>query len=531
VTSPRGGRLARAAAGLSVLATPWLIFIGAAHEVYVRNQDELGRQLDVLRIFWAAFAVVLLIGILLRAGSRAAPAHYLLWAYYLLGVFFLVVSFLRGLPLREHLFLRFFDSVPGVGLLLACFGLALILCARHRPEALAVPLGAAGLLIAASDVVRLAPRIGRGGSPDGPAPLVLPRAGSPRGNVYHVIFDALQGALFEDSLERRDRTPLQGFVTVPGARSISFSTRESLPHIFTGRRLLETGTAEERLLRAFNDPAVSFLEPLRRAGVATVGFLPRSAYPPELRLFDAVRFHDENVRADDLREMNRVTMRRLWLFSAFPLPLASARWRRPDAFETFDGQELRRVENQRTLSYNAPIASYLGFRRFLEQEADLPDHGRYTLVHVLIPHGPWVLGPECGYNPYGSKTGIMEQYACTARMLLDLVETLRRLGRFDDALVVVQGDHGVKLRLERGRLVEDEAALLKPFLAVKPPGAKGPLRATGAESTLLDLAPTIYDWLGTAAPPGLTGGSLLRKLGEAPPAPQPEERPVPGTNR
>ena len=531
MTSPRRGRLTRAAAGLSVLATPWLLFIGSSHDVYVRNQDELGRQLDVLLIFWAAFAALLLIGVLLRAGRHASAAHYLLWAYYLVGFFFLTVSFLRGLPFREHVFLRFFDSVPGVGMLLGCFGLALILCARRRPEALAVPLGAAGLLIAAGDVVRLAPRIARGGSPDGPAPLVLPATSSARGNVYHVIFDALQGALFEASLEQRDRAPLQGFVTFPGARSISFSTQESLPHIFTGRRLQGTRTAEERLHRAFNDPAVSFLDPLRRAGVATVGFLPRSAYPPELRLFDAVRFHDENVRADDLREMNRVTLRRLWLFSAFPLPLASARWRRPDAFETFDGQELRRLENQRTLSYSAPIASYLGFRRFLEQEAAMPAHGRYTLVHVLIPHGPLVLGPECGYDPYGSRTGTVEQYGCAARMLLDLVETLSRLGRLEDALVVVQGDHGVRLRLEGGRLVDDPSALLKPFLAVKPPGGHGPLRASGAECTLLDVAPTLFDWLGSAAPRELSGGSLLRKLGEAPAARQPEDRPVPGTKR
>lgn len=541
MTPASGGRLARAAAALSVLATPWLLFIGSPHELYVRNQDEIGRQLDVLRVFWAAFAAVLLIGLLLRAARRHAAAHYLLWAYYLVGVFFLVTSFLRALPFRGHVFLRFFDTVPGVGLLLGAFGLTLILCARRRTEALAVPLGAAGLLIAASDVVRLAPRIGRAASREG-APIAVPPGPSSRGNVYHVIFDALQGDLFQASLDRRDGNAFQGFVTFPRARSLSFSTRDSLPQVFSGRRLEETRTAEERLLRAFNDPAASFLDELRRAGVATLGFLPRSAYPPELRLFDVVRYHDENVRADDLREMNRVTMRRLWLFSAFPIPLASARWRRPDAFETFEGQELRRLENQRTLSYSAPIASYLGFRRFLEQEAALPDHGRYTLVHVLIPHGPWVLGPECGYDPYGSRTGTLEQLACASRMLLDLVEALRRLGRLEESLIVVHGDHGLGLRLEAGRLLEDKSALLMPFLMVKAPGARGPWRASEADCTLFDIAPTLFDWLGTAVPPGHPGGSLLRKLEVGPAAAgsgtatgpagrQPGDRTATGTKR
>jgi hypothetical protein len=509
VTEERESRPARFLAALSILPTAWLLFITSSHDVYVRNQDELARQVGVLFPFWTAFLATLVLGVLLFAYRRFLPVRYGLWAYYLAGFVFLAFSFLRGLSVGAHFFLGFFDTVLGVSVLSSVFGLALLFLGRRSPGALAVPLGAFGLLIAASDVVRLAPKIA-GSAEAAVAPSVeVDPGGRASGNVYHVIFDALEAELFEASLAGRDRGALQGSVVFPRTRSLALATRESLAHIFTGRRL--PGRPEERLLRAFNDATVSFLEPLRREGMRTVAFVPRSVYPAEIGFMDVVRFHDENVRTDDLREINRVTMLRLWLFSSFPLPVAAAPWRRPDAFEAFDGEALRRLDNQRLLSYSAPIGSYLSFQRFLELEGTLPGEGRYTLVHVLIPHAPMVMGPECAYDPYGTRTTPVDQFGCASRMLLDLVGTLQRLGRYDSSLIVVHGDHGLSLRLEGGRLVADDGPRLNPWLMVKAPGAQSPPRISTREATLLDIAPTILDWLGRDADPAVEGRSLLRE--------------------
>ena len=85
------------------LLLPPVVVLGAAHELYLRNQGELDRTVSVLHPFWAAAAAAVLAAALVRRAGARAPFRVALWAYYLGGLAFALWSFLRALPLADHL--------------------------------------------------------------------------------------------------------------------------------------------------------------------------------------------------------------------------------------------------------------------------------------------------------------------------------------------------------------------------------------------------------------------------------------------
>ena len=76
---------------------------------------------------------------------------------------------------------------------------------------------------------------------------------------------------------------------------------------------------------------------------------------------------------------------------------------------------------------------------------------------------------------------LAEQTICTVAKIGQMSDTLRELGRFQNAMIVIHSDHGT---LRRAR----------PLLLVKYPGAKfEPLQIADHEVRLVDIVPTILD--------------------------------------
>jgi arylsulfatase A-like enzyme len=99
----------------------------------------------------------------------------------------------------------------------------------------------------------------------------------------------------------------------------------------------------------------------------------------------------------------------------------------------------------------------------------------------------------------------------TDRQLERLFGEMKRLGVYDDSMVIVTSDHGEEF-LDHGMwehqktLYEEQIRI--PLLMKLPGGARGPRRVSGQVS-LIDVAPTILDLLGLAAPATFQGRSLL----------------------
>jgi arylsulfatase A-like enzyme/cytochrome c-type biogenesis protein CcmH/NrfG len=128
---------------------------------------------------------------------------------------------------------------------------------------------------------------------------------------------------------------------------------------------------------------------------------------------------------------------------------------------------------------------------------------KFAFVHLYDLHQPYSHGSYDGELAYVDEA--------VGRFLHGLEE--RRV--LEKALIVLTSDHGESL----GEHGEDthgyfiyESTLWVPLILHWPAGSAYPARAAGPAS-LLDVAPTVLDWLGVPAPPRFQGRSLLRLLG------------------
>jgi arylsulfatase A-like enzyme/Tfp pilus assembly protein PilF len=141
-----------------------------------------------------------------------------------------------------------------------------------------------------------------------------------------------------------------------------------------------------------------------------------------------------------------------------------------------------------------------------ESPAPSPASPWFAWVHLYDPHEPY-RAPEpyaSRYEPYDAEV------AYTDATVGRLVDALRAAGQLDRTLVVVTADHGESLG-EHGEQTHGvfvyESAMRVPALLWA--GSRIGQRAYDGAARLIDLAPTMLDLLGVAAPATFEGESLL----------------------
>ena len=476
------------------LLFPPLVVLSAAHELYLRNQAELDRTLGVLHPFWAAAAAAVVAAALARRAGASAPFRVALWAYYLGGFAFLLWSFLRALPLADHLALWTLDTAGGAAVFVGVFAVAVGAAARRAtPRSVEPLLAVLALVLGTREVFLFASRLDRSplpGARDVAAEVgSRPRADLP--NVYHLILDSFQDELFEVSRPRGGGSPFDGFVRFR-ATSPGRATAQVLPVLFTGRDL--DGLRQDERVREGLVGGSSVLTDLRRAGYVTVGFVPRILYEQQPSALDVSVFHEANARGADVRALHRSLFGRLFAYRV--LPLAAVEGLARGHALAFDADFLRSAQGQRLSTYAQPIVSLQSLESLLEIEPRLPARGRYTLVHVLLPHNPYLLRSDCGHGAAAVPTDLVQQTDCTLQLLTRFLDLLGKLGRLDAATVVVNGDHGAGETWRDGRLLPDETAWSRTLLLVKAAGARGALRQANEAARIVDVAPTLLAVLG-----------------------------------
>ena len=266
-------------------------------------------------------------------------------------------------------------------------------------------------------------------------------------NIYHIILDAYQTDFFSMTLTPDVSSALAGFVHFPNTIAIYNSTGMSLSSIFTGKKFKRDVATVNYKLRTYSSEE-SFLYALKKGGYTNIAYVPSGFARPVF--FDHHFAHLRNTRPEKLIDLNTATFQRLWLYANAPRLLT--RWLM--GVEWFiqygDMGDLRLMRNERFLSYSRPVASYLSFLNILEQEPYLPESGRYTFVHIYIPHPPDLLNSDCSYGKPNMKSGPFEQAQCATKLMLDFLARLKSLDRFDNSLNIVHGDHGNYWRFSDG---------------------------------------------------------------------------------
>ncbi len=93
-----------------------------------------------------------------------------------------------------------------------------------------------------------------------------------------------------------------------------------------------------------------------------------------------------------------------------------------------------------------------------------------------------------------------------------LVNELRLMGLYDDALVIITADHGEEFGdhggFEHGHTLYDE--LIRVPLIIKPPPDLTPIQhVVDTQVRLVDIMPTVFSWLGVDKPSSFVGESLF----------------------
>ncbi len=479
---------------MSLVPTPLLVFVSSSNKLYARNHAKLHDHPEVLLPFVYLFLISLGVGLVLYLLSKHTAFRYALWSYYLIGPFFLAFQFLRSATGGMTFLSWPAHTQAGFWAFVLVFAL-LVIAAGHTLNfrSVVTPLALYGILLLVNEARVTAGAI-RGRAIEAPERASESPLSNKRPNIYHIVLDGFQTDVFELVRSTEIEKALGGFTYFPNNTAIYHLTATSLASVFGSSHYDYRKTRREYLNQAFNGK-LSLIPRLQDAGYSSEVYIP-ALQETRFEIPDYVYRHADYARAD-LVAMNTSSFTRLWVYSQVPRAL-----RMRFSSDALDSADLKRLEEGRFLPYSAPAVSALGFGKMIKEEENLLASGRYSFIHLLMPHQPYVLRADCSFDHTGAKTDLMAQTQCTMKLLFEFLDVLHTLGRFDDNLILVHGDHGGNYRMRDGKLVDNRSRSLRALLLVKPSGRgqEDRFEVSPRKTSLLDIAPTILDCVDTGAP-------------------------------
>jgi hypothetical protein len=502
---------------------PAVIFLIAPAPVVERNVSSLLYHSSLTCLFLAAFGVSwLLWSVTLLFAGRRRP--FLARASIAVGFFILAEDLVRPFVDAPNVAL---SVVMAVDLSLAALVILLVFRTPYRHLAFGA---AAYASIAVAQTTfshiewleNVPPYLHASGTAlsDTPARPIPP---TPRPNVYHLILDAYPAALFLESA-RSLNLDFPGFRFYRNFNSMYPRTQVALPGLLRGRHIDEFETISD------------FLEDSAEEGFwkeMVSGSLALDLYP---------YYEDHCIVASHCRSLRKVmlqfneavfryTIIDLWTLKLLPNALRAVL----NPHGVYTGAALKGTEKEPGFSVTRLIFRTIGreemrgtgnlnidyqlfgleqFEILLRQEAMRPGSGRYVFWHGMFPHGPQVLDGFCHYPIQVDESSRMETIRasvdCATRLAHRLVMRLRELGRYDDALIIIQSDHGMSDLMRMDPSFEDRMHNRDPsiwpsefvetmssgLMLVKFPGQRGPLEIDHAPAQMIDVAPTVLSHLG-----------------------------------
>lgn len=493
---------------LAAAATPFILFVSTTNSLYLGNQEDLAYQVSVLYPFLELFGGTWLVGFLLfrlTVVFQNRLMSIIRWAYMMLGPFFLVFVVLHiRYPSRM-------DSIPYYGGMFGIYILTVIaFVLKGGASTVKKILAVVTVLLCFLEGYQFASQVGKGvgtfkiseakinTSPE--------RAEMP--NVYHIVFDAFQTDLFEQTLTSETEDKLAEFRFFSDTTTPFGRTRMALAATFLGRPYDYSTPMIDYQRDAYNSKQ-SFLFSLVEVGYDTMAIVhPVHAFKQPLfhQVIPLKEYADIKFIQD-----NWFLFRNLWLFALLPKGIACL---------VVPPEDMIQMEKKNLLPDVAPIYSYSAFQKFLAEEGQMAAHNRYFFMHLILPHLPNVLRTDGTFgqpmeNGEIPKTSSLEQACCATNMIVALAERLKALDRFNESLIIIHGDHGSgyeEAKLKGVNSLEKHWGRSRPLLLVKPvhntdAGCK--FQVNEEEVTLYDIAPTVLDSLQIPAKPGrFTGISL-----------------------
>jgi hypothetical protein len=329
------------------------------------------------------------------------------------------------------------------------------------------------------------------------------------GNVYHFVFDAYSSLLFMDAVRETDlEATFTGFTYFQNTLSNYQSSPVSVSSFLVGR-FYSGGSFRDWQYEAKHG---GLRRQLQDAGYEISVYSPERTQPWMYNRATHVRTSHE-LSYSTFRETAVLRLAQMWLVRLVPSNARRHTY-------TFTNHIFGNI-----LGWHLAVPL---FRQFLFEERGRSEKGNYVYVHVLLPHSPSVWDSTCSYT---GTTSYQEQLLCATRLMGETIEELKSLGRFDNALIIFQSDHGIETP-EGGAPVSISAPpqdimdkvqsmvspvydaegffrRIHPLLVIKPPFADSDdLLISRVPAQLLDIPATVYGLLGIE-PPATDGKSVF----------------------
>ena len=502
-----GGRLWALRLPLALLGPPLIIFWASSVELVRRNAEYFEGMLVAWPLLLGG-AVYLLIGVSLYFFKpRSNIFEGALYAYLISGALWIV--YIAALPLAGIAAVLSFAAA-------AVIGGALFVSRHSEKDLITSVLAVFTVAFFVSTALQLfeiqrralgADVVERGGFERETEPIATtPARNLP--DIYHIVFDEFQTEMFEAVLNAHLKERLGGVIWFPDSSTPYGRTEMALASVFSGTPYDYREAPLNYISRAFSS-GDSLIPRLKSLGYETIGFLhqiyPRGGASP----FDHSYFHKNFAKASVMAQ--RKLFVSVWLYAHLP-DLLSRR--------LLPQHHVEQLTSRTLLPDDAPVVSLQSFRQFIAWESDTTRRGgRYIFIHLILPHFPNVLGADCSYRP-GLRTTLEDQTTCTTLEIAELLDLLEDRDKFENALILMHGDHGKGVLYENGtlRAATDKFygrdwswGRSRPLSLLKPVGASrsSDFSSDHRPMDLLDIFPTILASVGSSPDDALVGNSLV----------------------
>ncbi len=270
-----------------------------------------------------------------------------------------------------------------------------------------------------------------------------------RGNVYHIVLDEMQGNVALARLrDKRNADAFPGFTFFKNTISNYLYTYQSFHSYFTGT--VYDAVDYAKWVDGYKTGGL--LNDLQKRGYRITEYTPAFldfARSPSVHLTSEEVFREKY--GSPLYSIKDFTQ--IWLARVMPnfgtnAALAAGRSLGARIEASLEGPSYAAHVPTSDDEGIHPFSAVLTVERAMKDEPKRAAAGEYVYLHALVPHEPYVLDDECRYRPawkapltrrYDAQTG------CAINLVSRYLAMLRALGRYDDATIIIQSDHGSNL--------------------------------------------------------------------------------------
>ena len=322
-------------------------------------------------------------------------------------------------------------------------------------------------------------------------------------NIVHILLDGYQSDIFEDLIEDENvgdilRSSFDGFVFYKETLGVFPFTRFALPALLSGKLYKNKASKDDFVNSVFSGKTI--LNSAHDAGYQ-IDISSGEYWAPKYALGKHTNSYiippNGMGSASDFKWYNSAKILDLTLFKAAPHYIKKY---------IYNGQAWLIQSLISDSKYQFKYFSHTSFLQKIIKNMEVTrDSPVYKYIHVMNTHNPMVVTPECqfvGGAMATSRPTLVAQSFCTTVTIIEIIDAMKSLGIYDNAMIVIHADHGgwVNLKNTKEQTAGGNSmihpwvkSLATPLLMIKPPKAKGELKVSSALVSLTDLPDTISD--------------------------------------